>query len=139
MKKFLVIISILCVSLMVKASDDKFINALRNCSNYTDSGTINADGISASSTKQILGWNNHKCTYKENINMNGINANITCRFTKSQINEITSVADAYFLTLKYSKEKPDTSSLDAVKNNPLTNVFNKYVQDPSVCEINGLQ
>ena len=139
MKKILVIIFVLCICITVKASEDKFINALKTCSGFTDSGTINTDGISATSTKQILGWHNNKCTYKENISMNGINVNIACHFTKSQIKEITSVADAYFLTLKYSGEQADTSSLDAVKNNPLTNVFNKYIQDQSVCEISGLQ
>ena len=139
MKKVLVLLSILCIGLMVKASDDKFINALRTCSAFSDSGTVNAEGISAKTTKQITGWHDGKCTYKENVNISGMNVNMTCRFSKPQIQEITSVADAYYLTLKYSHENVDTSSLDAVKNNPLANVLNKYLQDQSVCEMSGLK
>ena len=138
MKKLLIAISIICICIAVyaKTQDDKFINALRDCSPYRDSGNINSDGINAQSTKEITGWNNGKCTYKEAINLNGANVNIKCNFSKSQIEEITSVADAYYLTLQYSKENVDSLSADAIKNNPLTNVFNKYLQNPNVCSMN---
>lgn len=139
MKKILTsIILIFCLTLVVKASDDKFIEALRDCSNYYDSGTVNVQGINVVSKKSISGWNNDKCTYREDINMNGSDIAIVCKFTRPQIQEISSVADAYFLTQKYSGEKPDTSSLDAIQNNPIANVFNKYLQDSSVCEMSGL-
>jgi len=140
MKKILTsIILVFCLTLIVKASNDMFIEALRNCSNYHDSGTVNVDGMNIVTTKSVSGWNNDKCTYKEKINMNGTDVTIACKFSRPQIKEIVSVADAYFLTQKYSGEQTDTSSLDAVKNNPITNVFNKYLQDPSVCEMSGLQ
>jgi len=133
MKKILAsIVLIFCLTLIAKAGDDKFIDALRNCSYYHDSGTVNIQ-------ESISGWNNDKCTYRENVKLNGADMNITCKFTKPQIKEITSVVDAYFLTLKYSGEETDTSSFDAVKNNPVTNVFNKYLQDSSVCTFDGLQ
>ena len=140
MKKILAsIILVFCITLIAKAGEDQFINALRNCSKYHDSGIVDIQGISVETTKSISGWNNDKCTYKENIKMNDTNMAIVCKFSGPQIKEISSVADAYFLTLKYSGEKTDTSSLDAVKNNPITNVFNKYLQDPSVCSFDGLQ
>ena len=141
MKKFLVTVFVICICIAVyaKSQDDKFINALRNCSSYKDSGDISADGINAQAIKTILGWHNDKCVYKEVINLNGTNVNIQCNFSKAQIKEITSVADAYYLTLQYSGENSDVSSLDAVKKNPLANVFNKYIQDPGVCSIGGLK
>ena len=120
-------------------SDDKFINALRNCSSYKESGTINVQGISAQSSKSILGWNNDKCTYKENLVISGMNTNVTCHFSRPQIKEISDVADAYFLTLKYSNENVDTSSVEAAQNTPLAHVFNKYLQDPQVCTISGME
>ena len=140
MKKFLIVASVLCLCIAVyaKSQDDKFINALRSCASYTDSGNVTTDGINAISTKVIAGWHDGKCAYKEAINLNGAHVNIQCRFPKTAINEITSVADAYYMTLQYSKEQPDTSS-EAIKNNPLANVFNKYLQDPSVCSINMQQ
>ena len=129
------LITIACTS--VYASGDKYIDALRNCSLYSETGDVAVDGIQASSKKQILGWIDGKCKYKETINMNGINANVLCNFTKPQIKEIVSVADAYFYTLKYSGEMPDTSSLESVKSNPVSNVFTKYMQDPNVCSISA--
>ena len=134
-KVLLLLIFIACSS--VFASEDKYIDALRNCTQYSDAGNVAVDGIQASSKKQIFGWVDGKCKYKESISINGINADILCNFTKPQIKEIVSVADAYFYTLKYSGETPDTSSLESAKNNPITNVFNKYLQDPSVCSIGG--
>ena len=141
MKKFFIALIVvgICLAVYAKNQDDKFINALRNCSSYRDSGQVNTDGITALSTKEIIGWNDGRCVYRENINLNGANVNIRCNFSKAQLNEITSVADAYFLTLKYSQQSIDTSSIDAIKNNPLANVFNKYIQDPNVCSVGGLQ
>lgn len=141
MKKFFILLSIVCVCITVyaKTHDDKFINALRSCSSYSESGDINTDGIIAKTTKEISGWHNNRCEYQETINLNGARVNIKCKFSKPQIQEISSVADAYYLTLKYSGESADISSLNAVKNNPLANVFNKYIQDPDVCSIGGLQ
>ena len=141
MKKFLIVLSVvsICLAVYAKTQDDNFINALRSCSSFRDSGVINTDGINAQSTKEISGWQNGKCAYRETINLNGANVDIKCNFSQAQIKEITSVADAYFLTLRYSQEQVDTSSIDAVKNNPLANVFNKYIQDPNVCSIGGLQ
>lgn len=141
MKKFFITLTVICICLAVyaKSQDDKFINALRNCSKYESSGDVNTQGVNAQSHTEILGWHNEKCGYKETINLNGVNVNISCHFSKSQVKEITSVADAYYTTLQYSNESPDTSSLDAIQNNPLANVFNKYIQDPNVCTIGGLQ
>jgi len=141
MKRFLIITLTLSVCLAVYAanSDDKFINALKNCSSYQESGTVNVQGISAVSSKSISGWQNNKCIYKENLNISGMDTNVTCKFSRQHINEISTVADAYYLTLKYSRQNPDTSSLEAAQNNPLANVFNKYLQDPAVCTIGGME
>ena len=140
MKHFLIITLTLffCLAVYAVNNDDKFLNALKNCSAYQESGTVNVQGISAKSSKKISGWTGDKCTYNENINFNEVNTNITCKFSRKQIDEIATVTDAYFTTLKYSNTKPDTSSLKAVENNPVINVFNKYLQDPSVCSISGI-
>ena len=142
MKKlcFILLVSAISCSTVISAqSDDKFINALRTCSpSYRESDTVNVNGISALSNKSLSGWHNDKCTYTETVKINDMNITTTCNFTKPQINEITKVADAYFLTLKYGTEKADTSSLDAVQNNPVFNVMNKYLQNPSVCSLSGM-
>lgn len=141
MKKFLLIVTVLFVTTnFVFANDDKFVNALRNCSlTYKETDTVNVNGVKALSSKSMSGWKNGKCTYIEKVTINSRDFTTKCSFTKSQVSEIVSVADAYYTTMKYSGENPDTSSLDAVKNNPLYNVMNKYLQDSSVCSIGGLE
>ena len=136
--KYNIILLIICITCSTAyGSGDKYVDALRNCSQYSETGNLSVDGLQVTSKKQIFGWIDGKCKYKETINMNGINADILCNFTKPQIKEIVSVADAYYYTLKYSGEMPDTSSLESAKNNPISNVFNKYIQDQSVCSIGG--
>ena len=133
-------ISTVCLLSVFAQNEDKFIDALRTCSPlYKESDTINVGGVNAISTKSMSGWNNNICVYKEIIKMNGMNITTTCNFTKKQTQEIVSVADAYYLTMRYNSEKIDTSSPEAVKNNPLFNVMNKYLQDSSVCTMSGLE
>ena len=132
-------ISIFCLSAISAQSDDSFINALKTCSaSYHESDTVNANGITALSTKSMSGWKNDVCLYKETLSINGMNITTTCNFTKPQIEEIIKVADAYYLTLKYAQKQPETNSLESVQNNPIFNVLNKYLQNPSVCTMSGI-
>ena len=102
MKKLLLFFAVflICTN-FTSANDDKFINALRNCSpSYNGTDTVNIGDINALSAKSLSGWKNNICTYRESLKINGNNIVTTCNFTKAQINEIVSVADAYYLTLK---------------------------------------
>ena len=138
MKKYLVItLAILLTAIMVSAKDD-FASSLKNCSSYTDSGIVDTEGMKVKSTKQILGWQGDRCVYKEKVNFSGMDVTTTCKLTKSQITELTSVMNAYSLVQKYSGDSVDTSSLSAVQNNPVIKVWNKFLQDPSTCTMSGL-
>lgn len=142
MKKFyifLLLSSVVCISIAYAQTNDAFINALRNCTPYNSSGELTVNGINATSTKRMQGWSNEKCTYKETLSFGGNNVTTVCRFSKPQIQEIVSVADAYFLTQQYSNEELDTSSLDGIQNNPVAKVLGKYLQDPNVCTMEGLE
>ena len=140
MRKYLVYtLTILLTTLAVFANDTRFINSLRNCSSYSEFGTVNTDGMEVKAHKQILGWENNKCVYKENLQFSGVNTDVVCRFTKPQINEISSVMQAYETVMEYSDQKVDTSSPEAVQNNPVVKVWNKYLQDSSVCTMSGLE
>ena len=137
MKRFLTVFCLFIFCLSVQAENDRFIEALRNCSSFTDEGIMNVNGIPAKSYKKMTGWQNNRCIYKETVVLGDNQYTNVCKFTKPQIQEITSVADAYYLTLKYSNEEIDTSSVNAVKNNPLFKVLNKYLQNPDVCSLQG--
>ena len=137
MKKYLIlsILSVFCVSCAFAKdiSSNKFINALSGCSSYSESGTVNTEGMNVNSQKRILGMREGKCVYEEKVAFAENNLTITCSFTKAQLDEIVSVMNAYNIVQAYSNEKPDTSSYSAVENNPVVKVWGKYLQDASVC------
>lgn len=140
MKKYMIFtVALVITTLIVLADDSKFTNALRNCSSYSESGNVNTEGMDVQSSKQIVGKQGDKCVYREKINFAGSNVTITCRFTQPQIKEITSVIDAYALVNQYSKNNIDTSKLSSVQDNPVVQVWNKYLQDSSVCTMEGLE
>ena len=139
MKKCFVFIAVVCVTLAASANDEKFLQALQSCSSFSDSGSVNTEGLDVVTQKNILGMESDRCVYQEKVRFSGINSCVTCRFTDSQINEIVSVMRAYNLVQRYSGESVDTSSLDSVKDNPVVRVWNKYLQDSSICTITAEQ
>ena len=141
MKKYfiLTIFIIICTTLIALAEDVRFINALKSCSSYSESGVVNTEGLNVTSNKKILGWEGDKCVYQEKVNFSGIDSCITCKLSKSQIKELTSVMEAYNLVQQYSKEDIDTSSISGVQNNPIVKAWNKYLQDSSVCTVSTNQ
>lgn len=138
MKKYILLSIVFIATIVTVIAEQDFAASLKNCSSYSESGSVQAEGMNVTSRKQITGWEGDRCVYKEAINFSGINAVVTCKLTKPQITEITSVMNAYSLVQKYSNEKIDTSSLSNVQDNPVVKVWNKYLQDPSTCTMSGL-
>ena len=137
MKKYFIFAFVLLVTTLVVLADDmRFANALRNCSSsYSESGTVQTDGMNVTSSKKILGWQGDKCVYQEKVNFAGIDSCITCKLSKSQVAELVNVMQAYAVVQQYSKEKVDTSNFSEAQNNPVVKTWNKYLQDSSVCTI----
>lgn len=141
MKKSLLIVFVLFFAVVICsfAENNDFISSLRNCSSYSESGTVDTDGLTVNSTKQIVGWEGSKCIYKETVSFSGINTCVTCKFSKNQIAELANVTQAYETIQKYTNTKVDTSSVDAVKDNPVVKTWNKYLQDQSVCNMSMIR
>ena len=59
-KYFIFALTIILTTLIVLADDAKFANALKNCSSYSESGSVQTDGINVTSSKKILGWQGDK-------------------------------------------------------------------------------
>ena len=139
MKKGLFLLLILCVAVTAVSAGADIASSLKNCSPYSESGTVNTEGMNVTTAKQIMGKQGDRCVYKETVNFQGMDVTTICKFTQPQINEITSVMNAYSLVQQYSDNSVDTSSLDNVKNNPVVKVWNKYLQDSSTCTMSGLR
>ena len=138
MKKYFVICFVVLLSVITATAKDDFASSLKSCSPFSDSGVVETEGMKVKSVKQILGWEGDRCVYKEKVNFAGMDVTTTCKFTKPQITELTSVMNAYSLVQKYSGDSVDTSSLSAVQNNPVVKVWNKFMQDSSTCSVNGI-
>ena len=124
------------IVLAEEAISSKFINALQNCSSsYSESGSFTTDGTTVNSSKRILGWQNGKCVYQEKVKFSDMNSCVTCRFSKSQLSELASVMRSWEVVQSYSAEEVDYSKSANVQNNPVVKVWNKYLQDSSVCTV----
>ena len=134
-KYFIFALTIILTTLIVLADDAKFAYALKNCSSYSESGSVQTDGINVTSSKKILGWQGDKCVYQEKLNFSGVDSCVTCKLSKTQINELVNVMQSYAVVQQYSKSKVDTSNLSAVQDNPVVKAWSKYLQDSSVCTI----
>lgn len=130
---FTAMLSILCLGAVSSEAD--FSKALKNCTPFSDSGQVQTAGMNVQSTKRIVGWQGDKCVYKESVKFMDISSDISCRLSKAQILELSSVIDAYSLVQKYSDSKPDFSDLESAQNNPVSKAWSKYLQDNSVCTI----
>ena len=134
-KYFIFALTIILTTLIVLADDAKFAYALKNCSSYSESGSVQTDGINVTSSKKILGWQGDKCVYQEKVNFSGVDSCVTCKLYKAQINELVNVMQSYAVVQQYSKSKVDTSNLSAVQDNPVVKAWSKYLQDSFVCTI----
>lgn len=134
-KYFIFALTIILTTLIVLADDAKFAYALKNCSSYSESGSVQTDGINVTSSKKILGWQGDKCVYQEKLNFSGVDSCVTCKLSKAQINELVNVMQSYAVVQQYSKSNVDTSNLSAVQDNPVVKAWSKYLQDSSVCTI----
>ena len=134
-KYFIFALTIILTTLIVLADDAKFAYALKNCSSYSESGSVQTDGINVTSSKKILGWQGDKCVYQEKLNFSGVDSCVTCKLSKTQIDELVNVMQSYAVVQQYSKSNVDTSNLSAVQDNPVVKAWSKYLQDSSVCTI----
>ena len=134
MKKYLTFcLAIFLTAIIAVAEEDAFVTALQNCSNFSDGGQVTTDGMVVKFKNQILGREGDKCVYKEFVSFSGMDTCTTCKLSQRQINEIINVMRAYSTVQRYSGETIDTSSVSNVQNNPVVKVWNKYLQDSSVC------
>lgn len=136
MKKYLFIACLLLISAsIVNADDEAFYRALQGCTQYSGEGQSKTEGSIVKYHSQILGWQNDKCVYKENVSFSGINSCTICKLSQKQIDELVNVMRAYSTVQKYSVDEPDLSKIENVQNNPIVRVWNKYLTDSSVCTI----
>ena len=134
MKKLLsLIFAVLFLCIIAYAQGNPFADALKDCKQYKSNGSVTVEGVEVFATKEILGWQNNKCVYKENLYFSGANACVTCKFTQSQIAELAGIINAYETLSEYS-DSNDAESVESAKNSPVVKAWNNYLQNPHVCK-----
>ncbi len=92
MKKFLVFLSFLLLSLSVIAAEnysERFISSFSACEPYTERSRIQSGGEQVALTKLVQGVMDHKCIYKQVIMRPTVRDITTCAFTKPMLEEIS--------------------------------------------------
>ena len=110
-----------------------FTENLKNCSEYFGSQTIDLDAIKLTTTKQIQGFKNNKCVYKETISTKDAQYSVMCQLSRKQISELVSVMEDF--EKDSSNSSLNLNDFDAVQNTTVVNAWAKYLQDPEVCSI----
>ena len=88
-KYFIFALTIILTTLIVLADDAKFAYALKNCSSYSESGSVQTDGINVTSSKKILGWQGDKCVYQEKVKKKTFfETSLNPKFKNDKLNKI---------------------------------------------------
>ena len=91
MKKFLIFVSVLLISLSAIAAEnysERFISSFSACEPYTERSTIKSGNEQVALTKLVQGVMDHKCIYKQVIMRPSVKDVTTCAFTKPMLEEI---------------------------------------------------
>ncbi len=110
-----------------------FAQCLRECKGYFGSETIDLSSIKMTTTKQILGFNGGKCTYKEHIKTKDASYTVNCTFTKAQINELADEIDKF--ESNPDNQNIDVNDMEQVQNASVSQAWSKYLMDGNVCTL----
>ena len=137
MKKIIFVLGIflLASSFVCANHDDRFFTALRTCTPYESMGALDVQGVNADYTSRVIGWSNNKCVYKKTVRVPGMDACIECRFSRENLKKLTSVVNANRNNAGYSFENIDITNISSLENNPVVNLWLRYLQDPTICTV----
>ena len=136
MKKiFLVLSIILTASFVYAESDARFVSALKTCSPYESNGSREVQSIGADYKSQIVGWENNKCVYKKYVSLQGLSLCTVCKFNKYHINQIVKTMETYKTGFDEYGNEVDINNVEAIKNTPVVRLWNQYLADPSICNV----
>ena len=131
MKKTIILSLVILFSTMQAFCETQFTKALTNCSPYSINGTIPFQG-EVYNLKISLQKSKGLCNYKERIFQDTGYQELVCNFNTEQTKSIAA-SMAEFST-KYKNQLEKNKIFEAkLTSNPV--VFEKYLINPSICEI----
>lgn len=137
--KFRVIFLILAVScftktLLVQANDTtSFTENLKNCNDYYGSQTIDLQDIKLTTTRQIQGWVNGKCSYQESVSTKDSKYTVKCMLSQEHINDLVNTMENF--EKDENNKNIDLNDFNQVQNSSVVSSWSKYLQNPDICTI----
>ena len=134
MKKIFLIttIAFLIATTFYANAQSNFIQAIKNCENYSKSGSITRNGETFNLLITLEKTKNNKCIYKEGIYQNKNSQVLTCHFNQTQQDFIAK--SMYNFTEKYKQEIAKNDIFEA-KLTTNVEVLQNYLANPEICTI----
>lgn len=119
---------------LVQANDStNFTENLKDCKEYYGSQTIDLQDIKLTTTRQIQGWVNGKCSYQEAVSTKETKYTVKCLLSKENIADLVKTMEDFE---KDSNNKNiDLNDFSQVQSSSVVSSWSKYLQDPNICSI----
>ena len=133
--RILFVLGLLTIANCAIAENDvsSFGECLRECKGYYGSETKDLHSIKMVNTKQILGMQDGKCIYKEQIKTKDGSYTVKCSFTSAQSSELADAISKF--NSGNEGDNVDINDFEQVQNTSVSQAWSKYLTDTNVCSL----
>lgn len=128
--------AVFCISraAFVQANEPaSFTENLKDCKEYYGSQTIDLQEVKLTTTRQIQGWVDGKCSYKEAVSTKDSKYTVNCLLSKEHIAELVKTMEDF--ERDESSKSIDLNDFTQVQNSSVVSNWSKYLQNPEICSI----
>ncbi len=119
---------------LVQANDTtSFTENLKDCREYYGSQTIDLQDIKLTTTRQIQGWVDGKCSYKEAVSTKDAKYTVNCLLSKENIADLVKTMEDF--EKDESNKNIDLNDFSQVQSSTIVSNWSKYLQNPEICSI----
>ena len=116
----------------VKANENQdFTDSLKTCTNYYENQTIKLQDFTISTIREIHGWKDGKCSYKETVSAAEKKYSVNCNLSQEHINELVKTMENF----NQSSKDLDLNDFEQIQKSSVATNWSKYLQNPEICSI----
>lgn len=130
------VLALVCITraTFVFANDNEsFTENLKDCKEYYGSQTIDLQDIKLTTTRQIHGWVNGKCSYQEAVSTKDSKYTVNCLLSKEHISDLVKTMEDFEKDAE--SKNIDLNDFTQVQNSSVVSNWSKYLQNPEICSI----
>lgn len=129
----IVLICLVRVALVQANDTTSFTENLKDCKEYYGSQTIDLQEVKLTTTRQIHGWVDGKCSYKETVSTKEAKYTVNCLLTKEHIANLVKTMEDF--EKDETGKNIDLNDFAQVQNSTVVSNWSKHLQDPEICSI----